>query len=992
MASKVSGYIGKINPGNGTQYSLGSTAYGYCETAADVAAKEVDMTGFILVEGATIFIKFRYNNTVTDDLTLNVNTTGAKPLIPKTWYAGAILSLTYDGTSWIQANAYLDASVITSGKLALAKGGTNSSSYRFNSVIVGSSTQISGTENAEQLVWVQSKSGALYSTGTDQQPKFGTLPVAQGGTGNTSYTANRMIYSESAAKLSASGHYASSDKIAINSTSAPTDTFYVNGNSTFNGRVILNTTTAASNSSTPSLRVIQNTQITSNDVNHMAQFLASNMETGGANAIVLGKAVSLNQAGGLLYTQGDNTVASSLSFGFVNNLGLLKITSSGSVYINSGSSDTLNTNTSELLVKGRIVVDPSYHDTNNFSEFRINRSTIGWSAITLGGAQGTKNGAGLGVWLIGSKNSPNDATTAAANITDSQFYISYTTSTNATCRIQGHKDTGFSIRPRLTVNADVNPSYNFYVNGTSQFTGGLASGGTVYPTTDKTIDLGSATARWQNMHVGYISTYPLNGGTITQYNEILCKNNSKNLVGALIYDSGSATNVTTGRWIFQEYSPNSTANTSTTGNCEWYQLPIVTTGLTEVKKYDILTSKNTVTIAQGGTGVSSLPSGGFLSTNANGQLIGRTGAGNWNIDSPPYPGVFDANSSSTAGTLPVATTHTAACTVFEYGNMSNWIEFYMTQRIGGSTTGSASPRLFQRSCFNSTISAWVEYVQRPLNGAVPVNIGGTGLTASPSMLVNLASTTAANVLQASPRPGVTGTLPIGNGGTGATTAAAARANLGALGAVSGNYDGMANMAGATNTYIRTTQNGIIPYQAGGAGNGHSYIGTSTWRFAGIFTDTINGLSVSYIPQMQIVSYTGNNTVSTSIAFDFAPDIIICLNPTLFEIFGVSGDPVSSPTICDMSKVTTSWQPVRFGNISQAAIGMSYAKSSLDGIVVCSKSSNGKIYYVKIDTAYVNTLPSDVKAQWTAGATLGLAERAVYNYSGMVTRFLGIKFN
>lgn len=45
---------------------------------------------------------------------------------------------------------------------------------------------------------------------------------------------------------------------------------------------------------------------------------------------------------------------------------------------------------------------------------------------------------------------------------------------------------------------------------------------------------------------------------------------------------------------------------------------------------------------------------------------------------------------------------------------------------------------------------------------VPVSKGGTGLTASPSLLVNLASTAAANVLAASPRPGVTGTLPVGN--------------------------------------------------------------------------------------------------------------------------------------------------------------------------------------------------------------------------------------
>ena len=50
----------------------------------------------------------------------------------------------------------------------------------------------------------------------------------------------------------------------------------------------------------------------------------------------------------------------------------------------------------------------------------------------------------------------------------------------------------------------------------------------------------------------------------------------------------------------------------------------------------------------------------------------------------------------------------------------------------------------------------------------PVDKGGTGLTASPSMLANLGSTAAADVLQASPRPGITGTLGVGHGGTGIT--------------------------------------------------------------------------------------------------------------------------------------------------------------------------------------------------------------------------------
>ena len=67
-----------------------------------------------------------------------------------------------------------------------------------------------------------------------------------------------------------------------------------------------------------------------------------------------------------------------------------------------------------------------------------------------------------------------------------------------------------------------------------------------------------------------------------------------------------------------------------------------------------------------------------------------------------------------------------------------------------------------------------------LSVPIPVNKGGSGLTSNPSMLTNLASTAAAGIFQASPRPGVTGTLPIANGGTGASTAASARTNLGVM--------------------------------------------------------------------------------------------------------------------------------------------------------------------------------------------------------------------
>lgn len=55
------------------------------------------------------------------------------------------------------------------------------------------------------------------------------------------------------------------------------------------------------------------------------------------------------------------------------------------------------------------------------------------------------------------------------------------------------------------------------------------------------------------------------------------------------------------------------------------------------------------------------------------------------------------------------------------------------------------------------------------SGTLAVARGGTGVTANPSLLVNLGSTSAASVFAASPHPGVTGTLPVARGGTGVTS-------------------------------------------------------------------------------------------------------------------------------------------------------------------------------------------------------------------------------
>lgn len=54
------------------------------------------------------------------------------------------------------------------------------------------------------------------------------------------------------------------------------------------------------------------------------------------------------------------------------------------------------------------------------------------------------------------------------------------------------------------------------------------------------------------------------------------------------------------------------------------------------------------------------------------------------------------------------------------------------------------------------------------------------------------------------------------------------------------YWGMADPDGGSSVWIRTTSNGIIPYQSGAAGSGHCGLGTSSWYFSYAYIDNIYG--------------------------------------------------------------------------------------------------------------------------------------------------------
>lgn len=120
---------------------------------------------------------------------------------------------------------------------------------------------------------------------------------------------------------------------------------------------------------------------------------------------------------------------------------------------------------------------------------------------------------------------------------------------------------------------------------------------------------------------------------------------------------------------------------------------------------------------------------------------------------------------------------------------------------------SSAPSIAVNLASNSAANVLQASPRPGVTGILGISNGGTGLNSSPSMLTNLGSTSADTVLKASPRPGVTGTLPIANGGTGLTATPSMLINLGSTSAD--------NVLKAS---PRPGVTGVLPVANGGSGH------------------------------------------------------------------------------------------------------------------------------------------------------------------------------
>ena len=275
---------------NGTS---GITHYGTCGTGADVAAKVVACTGFTLVTGSRIIIKFTVTNTAAvANLTLNVNGTGAKSILYRnanlpstgTLTANRIYEFVYDGTAY-QLIGDLDTNTNTTygagtgislsgGKFSLAGGvitastkgptanvtGSNGATIKVPKVTVDTYGRVTGLE--EYTFTAQNTNTNYYPTkftwtgGTTAGPtgsitgngmsavSVGAIPAANGTTASGIVTTDAQTFGgvktfASAPKLSTntittSGGYTVTIPNAT-ATVATTSTSQALTNKTYNG-------------------------------------------------------------------------------------------------------------------------------------------------------------------------------------------------------------------------------------------------------------------------------------------------------------------------------------------------------------------------------------------------------------------------------------------------------------------------------------------------------------------------------------------------------------------------------------------------------------------------------------------------------------------------------------------------------------------------------------------------------------------------------------
>ena len=714
------------------------THFGTCSTAAATAAKVVSCTGFTLTAGAMITVKFSATNTATSP-TLNVNSTGAKAIM----YRGSAISA-----------GYLAANRV----------------YTF--VYDGTDYELIGDINTD--------TNTTYSTGT--ATKAGITKLYTGTGSNTDGTMTQSAITTALNGKAASSHTHTSANItdfeeAVEEllptipTKLPnpyTLTFTGAVSTTYDGSAA-RTVNIPTSGSTDADLVIKLNGGTTEGTNQFT-FDGSTAKTVNITASSIGAAASSHthstattSAAGFLralngstanFLRGDGTWATPPNTTYSAMKGA---TSSAAGSTGLVPAPAAGKQTSFLRGDGTWVVP-----TNTNTTYTLTKSG---STITLTGSDGSKTSvtdsnttyslASFGITATAAELNKLDGVTATAaeinyldGVTSSiQTQLNGKAASSHTHNYAGSSSAGGAATSANKVNTNLIIKLN---GGTTEGTNQFTFNGSAAKTVNITPAAIGAAAASHGTHVTYSTTAPLAAGTASAGSAatVARSDHRHPLQTTVSGNAGTATKLATARTI--SLTGDATGSTSFNGSAN---ASIATT------VYHHATTSITA---------------------------------NQDLNDFTDPGWYYCPANATVATLDNSpTTNAFTLIVTQHAGYNQLLIEYMT----------STPRIFTRNTYQSTWGSWYEIYhtgQKPTaseigaaasshnhsaanitSGTLGVARGGTGVTANPSMLVNLASTSAASVFATSPRPGVTGALGIANGGTGATTAAAARTALGA---------------------------------------------------------------------------------------------------------------------------------------------------------------------------------------------------------------------
>lgn len=209
------------------------------------------------------------------------------------------------------------------------------------------------------------------------------------------------------------------------------------------------------------------------------------------------------------------------------------------------------------------------------------------------------------------------------------------TTSNIMTRITTSHNGQFAVREYPTDNTDQTDSRSEIYRLPSATTGRTTEGQYSILTSKDLVTIaqggtGASTAAAARTNLGItpanIGALALSGGTITGTLRIINSFNLYFLREADSIKSGFIHNDSNGRFYFYAY-PATNTDANDHNNREYYYLPVPDTGRTETKGFAILTSKNLVTVQQGGTGKGSFASNQLLCGNGTNAIaeLGSTG-------------------------------------------------------------------------------------------------------------------------------------------------------------------------------------------------------------------------------------------------------------------------------------------------------------------------------------------------------------------------------